>query len=413
MDDIVVTVVRYGDRKNLVLRYVDPVTGKHATKSAKTSDHSEACKAAGQWQDELRNGRYRKASRLTWEAFREKYEAEKLPTLAASTARQADSTFNHLERLINPKMLGTITAGVLSTFQTKLREEKARDATIAGYLRHLRAALSWAAKQELIAKVPAIAMPGRVKGVKKSMRGRPITGEEFDRMKAAAKKVREHDHARWERLLDGLWLSGLRLGEALALSWDDDTAVSVCLTGKHPKLRLLAEGHKANDDRLLPIVPEFGEFLLATAPADRVGLVFPMGDDRRQLSVKRASRTLSDIGEKAGVIVNRDAGGQRGKKQARDRAAAQADPAKAKPPEGPAVKYASAHDLRRAFATRWAARLMPAKLQLLMRHSSIETTLAYYVEQDADEVAAELWKDHDGQSNKSGNSATQAAPHPR
>jgi hypothetical protein len=34
----------------------------------------------------------------------------------------------------------------------------------------------------------------------------------------------------------------------------------------------------------------------------------------------------------------------------------------------------------------------PATLQLLMRHRSIETTLKYYVEQDADEVADELWR---------------------
>jgi len=45
-------------------------------------------------------------------------------------------------------------------------------------------------------------------------------------------------------------------------------------------------------------------------------------------------------------------------------------------PKDPArVKYASAHDLRRAFGERWAARIMPAQLKDLMRHESIETTL--------------------------------------
>jgi len=33
-----------------------------------------------------------------------------------------------------------------------------------------------------------------------------------------------------------------------------------------------------------------------------------------------------------------------------------------------------------------------ATLRLLMRHSSIETTLRYYVAQDADDVARELWR---------------------
>jgi integrase len=57
-------------------------------------------------------------------------------------------------------------------------------------------------------------------------------------------------------------------------------------------------------------------------------------------------------------------------------------------------KYASAHDFRRTFGTRWAKRVMPVVLQKLMRHSSIETTLRYYVDLDADEVGDELWKSY-------------------
>jgi hypothetical protein len=71
---------------------------------------------------------------------------------------------------------------------------------------------------------------------------------------------------------------------------------------------------------------------------------------------------VSKIGKAAGVVVNK-----------------------------PTAKFASAHDLRRAFGTRWAPRVKPATLQLLMRHSTIETTLRYYVAQDAADVGDELW----------------------
>ncbi len=54
-------------------------------------------------------------------------------------------------------------------------------------------------------------------------------------------------------------------------------------------------------------------------------------------------------------------------------------------------KFASAHDLRRSFGTRWAKRVMPAVLKRLMRHASIQTTMGYYVDLDADEVADQLW----------------------
>jgi len=45
-------------------------------------------------------------------------------------------------------------------------------------------------------------------------------------------------------------------------------------------------------------------------------------------------------------------------------------------------KCPSAQDFRRAFATRWASKVMPADLQLLMRHRNIKTTMKYYVDLD-------------------------------
>ena len=51
----------------------------------------------------------------------------------------------------------------------------------------------------------------------------------------------------------------------------------------------------------------------------------------------------------------------------------------------------AAHDFRRAFGVRWAARLMPAQLMELMRHESIETTLRFYVGTDAQRTAEAAW----------------------
>jgi integrase len=81
---------------------------------------------------------------------------------------------------------------------------------------------------------------------------------------------------------------------------------------------------------------------------------------------------------------------------------------KADADDGMKRKYASAHDLRRAFGLRWSARVMPAVLQQLMRQESIETTMRYYVGRDADAVADVLWQAVEsvtarGESTKSGN----------
>ena len=75
-DEIKVTVCKYPDRENLVLRYADPVTGKQKTKSARTPDESEATRAAGKWEDDLRTGRYQTSSKMTWTDFRKRFETE-------------------------------------------------------------------------------------------------------------------------------------------------------------------------------------------------------------------------------------------------------------------------------------------------------------------------------------------------
>ena len=55
------------------------------------------------------------------------------------------------------------------------------------------------------------------------------------------------------------------------------------------------------------------------------------------------------------------------------------------------LKFASAHDLRRSFGERWAMRVLPQVLQEMMRHESIETTMRYYVGQNAERTADALW----------------------
>ncbi len=85
----------------------------------------------------------------------------------------------------------------------------------------------------------------------------------------------------------------------------------------------------------------------------------------RPISASNVGRIVRKIGERAGVVVNRDA-----------------------------ENFAGAHDLRRSFGTRWALRVRPATLQKLMRHTDIKTTMTFYVTLATDDVAAELRGQH-------------------
>jgi integrase len=357
-DEIKVHVIKYPDRANLVMRYIDPFTGRQVQRSTKTTKHSEAVKAAGKWEAELNEGRYRKQSRMTWEEFRELYETEVLPGLADGTGECKAGVFNYIERTINPQRLAELTTSRLSAFVAKLRENGMKDTTLAVHLAHLKPVLKWAVKQGYLRSMPDIEMPKRAKGVSQTMRGRALVGEEVDRMIAKVSSERKREPKKWERLIRGLWLSGLRLSEALALSWDDDAPISVCTKGKYPALRIYAEAQKKHRDELLPIAPEFAEFLLAVPNAERHGLVFGIyGQHGKPLSTKRASRYLSAIGKAAGIVTNKAEN-----------------------------RYATAHDLRRSFCTRWARRIMPADLKVLARHASITTTMTYYVSQTAEDM---------------------------
>ena len=173
----------------------------------------------------------------------------------------------------------------MSRFQAALRQAKAKETTIARHLRHVKAALRWAERQGMLAKSPMIEMPKVAKG-QSLARSRAVTTEEYERMLTAVSKVRPKDAADWERLITGVWLSGLRRGEAVALSWDEGADFAVDFSGRQPCFRITAEGQKSGRDEVLPMTPDFAEWLLATFPeADRSGLVFRLIDQKTHLPI--------------------------------------------------------------------------------------------------------------------------------
>src|SRR5690606_26411204 len=107
------------------------------------------------------------------------------------------------------------------------------EATVAAQLRHLKALLRWGARHGMLRTVPHI----EIGTSEAPARGRPITGEEFDRMLEAVPKVTSDERApSWCYLLRGLYLGGLRIGEACRLTWDDPEGIRVELDREFPLL---------------------------------------------------------------------------------------------------------------------------------------------------------------------------------
>lgn len=371
MSELKVHVVAFGDRGVYQLRWKDPMNGRTKTRSTgikitgKSKDHGEALKKAAALETLLR-GNYTAASKSpSWEAFRERYELEVGASKAPKTLARVRTVFNALERIVNPQKVADLNEERCGYFATTLRTEKKSEASIKSTLAHLKAALRWGVRMKILAQAPAIELPGRLADKAK---GRAITGEEFDRLLLAVPKVidkAEHVPS-WERLLRGLWLSGLRLGEACSLSWDNQSAIRVELAGKRPMLNIPAGCDKSGKARLLAITPDFSELLLATPQADRCGLVFKMPSRVKGelLTADRVKRFICQMGAKAGIKVAQ---------------------------HGDKVKYCSAHDLRRSFASRWSQRLLPQQLMELMRHTSISTTMTFYAGQNAERTADAIY----------------------
>ena len=161
----------------------------------------------------------------------------------------------------------------------------------------------------------------------------------------------------------------LRLNEALALDWVDDSKLCVDFSGKRPMFRFQPDSQKSNKAELLPMAHEFAEFLSQTPSVDRDGFVFTPQPQRAYLPrmhLDSASKVITRIGKAAGVKVSESRKGK--------------------------VKYASAHDLRRSFGFRGSNLVMPAILQQLMRYASIVTTMEYYVGRNAETTADVLWE---------------------
>jgi integrase len=285
--------------------------------------------------------------------------------------------------LIDPKFLSAFSASLCSKFGGELRGTGMAEATIKKHLATLKAFLNWCNKLGGLRVMPQILLPKRVN----KMRGRAITLEEFERYretirtatvskcnrlgtqrKPLSKLIPDHLQDEIIRLVDGLWLSGLRLDEALELGWDTGEIRIIIAQDKPPRLKIEANADKSTESRILPLAPDFGEFLLQTPVGKRRGRVFrPVVPGQiGEMRLDTMSKVLERIGHRAGILEYE------------------------KPPKkGSKVtqkKWASAHSFRRAFGTRHAKYLSPLELMILMRHKNIKTTMDFYLDANAETV---------------------------
>jgi integrase len=294
-----VWVQAFKGRKFLYLQWHDPHTGERKTETTETADPDVAKKKRGEREYELNHGLYEAQSKLSWEQFREMFEAEYAAGLRERSQEKFTCVFDVFESVAAPKKLRAVNERVLSTFVTALRTRKRRGGgvglspiTIKNYLIALKTALGWAVQQKLIPALPAFPA---VKVPKK--KPQPVPSEAFERMLEYA------PDAHWRAFLLCGWWAGLRLSEALHLrrACNDKRP---WLDLDNDRIILPAEFAKSDIDQWVPLHPTLRE-ALQDLP-DTGDEVFPFRSRNGGVSLTRNGVTnrVILIAKRAGVRLS-------------------------------------------------------------------------------------------------------------
>ena len=112
--------------------------------------------------------------------------------------------------------------------------------------------------------------------VEEVMKGRPITGEEFERMLDATPKiVGQSVAASWQLALRILWESGFRVGDLMNFSWDDERHIHPVWTnrkGQHATI-IVPSSQKNGRVQEIPLLPGLNAVLMSVPEKDRTGWI--------------------------------------------------------------------------------------------------------------------------------------------
>jgi len=353
---IKVWVTWFRDRGCYVLQWLDPETGKRKSQSADTDLLDVARMKATVLEADLNRGFHKEVSRISWEKFRQRFEAEYFPNCRPSTITVFTTVFNHFERLCAPTSLRSITAQTISRFAAacrklpgKLDKEGWSPWTVKVRLQFLRTALLWACAQKLILDCPAfpdIRVP--------KTKPRPVPAEPVERLlDKADPQLRVY-------LLCG-WLAGMRRNEALALEWEE-TDKAPWLDLKRRRIWLPAGFVKSVEDQWIPLDPVLVE-ALASLPREGAKVFrFLRAATGLPVSPSGMSLLITKLAKAAGVKL-------------------------------------SMKILRKGFGSRYAGKVPAQVLQKLMRHANISTTMDFYCSIDH-AVEEAVWEQRNDSCNK-------------
>lgn len=297
--------------------------------------------------------------KLNWYETVRKYEEQHLAQLGKESKKKHKGLIKRIIEFQNKpfKTADEMDTQFIASFTQWLLLSKGQT-TVASYLRCLIQMTRWMHRNQLIENLPAFPRHARWAASGKP-KGRAISEDEFERLLEAIRwLVLPCEVEKWELFLRGLWWGGLRMSEAFLLNWKRGSAIEARISEQDgDTLKFRGHAQKNGKNQTIPMAPEFADLIRDMAPNGNYHkLVLRPSMD---VGLKWIETRINLAGRRAGIKVADN-------------------------------KWATAHDLRRSFGTRWAKKLMPADLQAMMRHANISTTMTYYVDIEAGNLSKRL-----------------------
>lgn len=306
--------LRKSDTDGYYLKFYCPIQGKRIRRFCGTRDRRAARRRQKECQKRLLNGEYvasggaitkarekcRRAvlqivpvespNDMTWEHASERYQENKKRRRRDKSNQDSASRVDIAGRIFEAGRAnrGLPPGATLQEYTTLeameyLQEQLLEGAegrydsrspnTVNSMMGAVMAFVTYCHDHEWIDRVP----PVKKLEVDEVMLGRPITGEEFDRMLAAVPKVVGTGTAEsWRFTLRVLWESGFRIADVMQFSWDDDERkihpIWPSRSGQHATI-LVPSKQKNKKVEEIPVLPGLHQLLDIVPAVDRTGFV--------------------------------------------------------------------------------------------------------------------------------------------
>lgn len=305
--------LRRSERNGYVLKFYCPIRCQRIRKNCGTRDQRDARRILRECRERLLNGQYvasdgaitsdsevKSPTRMalgsssipvskSWQECYGRYREhrklrirEKSLTDSLSRLQIAERIFegyrqdHHLSEGL--PMSECVTLDMLEYLQDRLlagdecRFDVRAANTVNSMMGAVMAFVRFCHRHSWVASVPALQ---KLK-VEDVMKGRPITGEEFERMLETTPLVVGQDASpSWEFALRILWESGFRVGDLMDFSWDDERHIHPrwpTRAGHHPTI-VVPSSQKNGRVQEIPMLPGLENLLNSIPKSDRTGWI--------------------------------------------------------------------------------------------------------------------------------------------